>query len=311
MKRLLAFGNILIGLAILAITLIIIYLPNYNILEFLNEYLIFYVGFLLISGIFGLILHQKFILYVSFGCAFMLTLFLKYNSNTDLKLPKPNNQPTLGLTHINLSSVTSGEILEKISKEKDYDIISFQEVTPDWDLVLKDIFLDSFPYYYMEEKLDYQGKAFFSKHRFIIQPELPLNNNFAKYIILEKGQEKYHLISAYLTPPLNDKAKNENEKELANLTSKMIEIPNSAFVFGELNRVYWAKPIIQFRKKSLLMNSRRNVQFSFKTSYNHIFYTGDMECYHFEDIFDDDNLSIGCRGQYQKKKLVIQNKRKS
>ncbi|MBK6782512.1 MAG: endonuclease/exonuclease/phosphatase family protein [Saprospiraceae bacterium] len=310
MKRIFAFGNILIGLMIIAITLIIIYLPNYNILEFLNENLIFYVVFLLISGVWGLILNQKFILYVSFGCAFMLTLFLKYNSNTDLKLPKPNNQPTLGLTHINLSSVTSGNVLERMAKDKSNDVISFQEVTPDWDDILKEIFLDSFPFYFMEEKLDYQGKAFFSKHRFIVQPDIPLNNNFAKFIILEKGKEKYHLISTYLTPPLNEKDKSVNEKELMDLTGKMIEIPNAAFVFGELNRVYWAKPIIQFRKKSLLMNSRRNVQLSFKTSYNHIFYTGDMECYHFEDIFDDDNLSIGCRGLYQKKKLIVKSNRK-
>lgn len=302
MKRFLSFGNFFIGIAIISLTLILIFLPNYNMLEFLNEYMLHYVLFLLFSGLIGLIIQNKFILYISFGCAFMLTLFLKYNSNTDLKLPKPNNQPTLGLIHINLSSISGIEDLQRLLKDQAYDVISFQEYTPDWTEVLEEVFVDSFPYKHLDVQLTYHGKAIFSKHSFIVKPDVILNDIEALHLELNKGGEIYQLISVYLTPPLNEKDKKANEKEIIHLTKVVSSLAAPTFVFGELNRVYWAKPVIQFRKQSLLMNSRRNAPLSFKTSYNHIFYSGDMECYHFEDVFDKSNVTIGCRGLYQKKK---------
>ncbi|MFZ1702840.1 MAG: endonuclease/exonuclease/phosphatase family protein [Saprospiraceae bacterium] len=303
MKTFLLWGNKFFGVVIIITTLVLIYLPNYTMLDFITEYLVFYVIFLLISGIVGLIFNQKYILYVSFGCAFMLTLFLKYSSNSDLKLPKPNNQPTIGIIHINLSSISSFDILQKLVQDKNYDVISFQEVTPDWDGVLSEIFRDSFPYDFEEFRLDLQGKSIFSKYPMDVKPDISIHNIKGKVIEIIKQNERYRLLSVYLTPPLDPKNKIENEMELDEMTEVMLHIPNPAFVLGELNRVYWAKPIIEFRKISQLMNSRRNAQLSFKTSYNHIFYTGDMECYHFEDVFDETNVSIGCRGLYQKKKL--------
>lgn len=309
MKYIISIGHKIVGIAIVLMTMFLIFIPNFEILEFLNEYMLHYVIFLLISGLIGLIIHNKFILYISFTCAFMLTLFLKFNSNSDLKLPKPNNQPTLGLVHINLSSVSSIKALEKLKKEQAYDVISFQEFTPDWGETLVELLKDSFPFQILDVRMDLQGKALFSKYPFKEKPSLPLKSIQAMHIELKKNKESYTLISSYLTPPLNKKNREVNEKELQTLSEVLPTLPAPAFVFGELNRVYWSNPIIQFRKKSLLMNSRRNVQLSFKSAYSHIFYSGDMECYHFEDVFDETNVTIGCRGLYQRKKLITQGRR--
>jgi exonuclease III len=308
-NTLFSIGNKIVGIIIIMVSLVLIFLPNYDMLEFLNEYMLQYVLLLLISGLAGLIMNDKFILYVSFGSAFMLTLFLRYNSNQDLKLPKPNNQPTIGLVHVNLSSITSVHTLIKLTKEYSYDVISLQEVTPDWEEILLEIFKDSFSHHYMDVRLDFQGKAVFSKYIMEIEPNVTLNNIDALFVKVKKGKEEYNLISVYLTPPLNQKNKIENEKELNALEELVYKMTATSFVFGELNRVYWAKPIIEFRKQTNMMNSRRNVQLSFKTSYSQVFYTGDMECYHFEDVFDDTNVTIGCRGLYQKKKLVTKNRK--
>lgn len=309
MKKWVTLGHKIIGSGIFLITIALIFLPNFAMLEFLNEYLLHYVIFLLISGLIGLILNNRIILYVSFGSAFMLTLFLKYNSNTNLKLPKPNNQPTLGLVHVNLSSVTSADILQSLTKETNYDVISFQELTPDWDMILQEIFRDSFPFSFIDVKPDVQGKAVFSRYKMEVFPNTKVGDINILQINFYKNEEVYKLYSSYLTPPLNQKNKNNNEEELKGLSLLISESPTPAFVFGELNRVYWAKPIIEFRKKTNMVNSRRNIPLSFKTAYGHIFYSPDMECYHFEDIFDETNTSVGCKGLYQKKKLVSKKNR--
>lgn len=309
MKKWVTLGHKIIGSGIFLITIALIFLPNFDMLEFLNEYLLHYVIFLLISGLTGLILNNRIILYVSFGSAFMLTLFLKYNSNTNLKLPKPNNQPTLGLVHVNLSSISSTDILETLAGESNYDFISFQEVTPDWDIILREIFRDSFPFSFIDSKPDIQGKAVFSRHKMEYFPKTKIQNIDILQINLYKNDEFYKLYSTYLTPPLNQKNKMDNEKELMELSSLLAESSTPAFVFGELNRVYWAKPVIEFRKKTNMVNSRRNIPLSFKTAYGHIFYSPDMECYHFEDIFDETSTSVGCKGLYQKKKLVSKQNR--
>lgn len=309
MNKIFSIGHKIIGVIIVTITFLLVFLPSFEMLEFLNEYMLHYVLFLLASGLFGLVIQNKYILYISFSCAFVLTLFLKYNSNRDLKLPKPNNQPTLGVIHINLSSVTSMEALEKLNQDTFYDVISFQELTPDWNEILLEIFKKTYPFRIMDVRMDLQGKALFSKYPFVQKSSIQLQSIQALYVELNKGKEKYSLVSTYLTPPLNKKNKEANEKELKILSEALQGLSSPSFVFGELNRVYWANPIIQFRKKSLLMNSRRNVQLSFKSAYSHIFYSGDMECYHFEDVFDETNVTIGCRGLYQKKKTMTGRKK--
>lgn len=309
MKKWVTLGHKIIGSGIFLITIALIFLPNFSMLEFLNEYMLHYVLFLLVCGLTSLVFNNRIILYASFGSTFMLTLFLKYNSNTNLKLPKPNNQPTLGLAHINLSSISSADILETLAVESNYDVISFQEVTPDWDIILQEIFRDSFPFSFIDSKPDIQGKAVFSRHKMEYFPKTRIQDIDILLINLYKKDEVYKLFSTYLTPPLNQKNKQNNEKELMELSSLLTGSPTPAFVFGELNRVYWAKPVIEFRKKTNMMNSRRNVPLSFKTAYGHIFYSPDMECYHFEDIFDETNTSVGCKGLYQKKKLVHKSQR--
>ena len=91
MKRVAGIGNKIVAAMILLITVTAIFIPSIDFTEKLQDYLVHILFFLLVSGLIGLIISNKIILFTSFGCAAALALFLKNASNTELKNPKAHH----------------------------------------------------------------------------------------------------------------------------------------------------------------------------------------------------------------------------
>ncbi len=309
MKRVAGFGNKLVATVILLITFTIIFIPTLDFTVVLQDYLVHLLFFLIISGLIGLIVSNKIILYTSFGCAAALALFLKNASNTELKNPKVNDRDKISVVHINLSLITDVEALIKNINDESVDLISFQEYTPDWANIIPKIIKKQFPFNYEDVRIDIFGKAVFSKYplskvKMINYVDIP---NI--YVEVIKNDIEFKILSTYMTPALDKLSKNIAKSQFGMLEDFVKQLHGSIIVLGEFNQVYWSHDIIGFRNRTGLLNSRRNVDLStLKMPYDHIFYSTALECYHFEEVNDFAANHMGCKASFQVSK--IKNKKK-
>lgn len=303
MKRIIDAGNKIISLLIVIMTVLAIFLPILDINIHFQDYLVHFLLLLILSGLIGLIINNNLILYTSFGCAAALALFLKNASNTELKNPKINDENKLTIAHLNVSLITDIETIQNIIKDKQIDVISFQEYTPDWAAIMPEILKKEFPYQYNDVRMDLYGKSFYSKYSL-------QKNKILKYIDIpnleseiQLGKDTFKIFSTYLTPALDGRSKSMAKEQFDDLTAYHLREPNPKIIIGEFNQVYWSHDILNFRTKTGLLNSRRNVSpTTFKVPYDHIFYTPDLECYQFEELNDIYGNHIGCKASFQLKK---------
>ena len=111
-------------------------------------------GFLCV-GLVAYVWNLKRIILSSFLFSAIYCVFLKSASNNNLKIPEENNEIKLSVAHINVSSAEeSYEIFAKELKNKNLDIISFQEVKPDWSRTLKAELREEFPFVAENVRID-------------------------------------------------------------------------------------------------------------------------------------------------------------
>lgn len=300
MRRLLETGNKIVAGFIILATILVTFIPILDIDLHLQDYLVHFLIFLIVSGLIGLIINQKIILFTSFGCAAALALFLKNASNSELKNPKPNDKDKITVAHLNMSLLTEIETLESILKDTTIDIISLQEYTPDWANIVPLMVEKSFPYSYQDVRIDLYGKAIFSRipmaNQRLIEtqgvPNLEVEVNLGKKILT--------ILSIYLIPALDARSRSNAKQQFIDLSHYCLSEQKTRIVMGEFNQVYWSHDIISFRNSTGLQNCRRNVSpNSLKMPYNHIFYTPDIESYHFEELRDAEGGYIGSKSYFQ------------
>lgn len=302
MRSMFEMGNKIMASIIILATILAIFLPVFDLNIHFQDYLVHFVIFLIISGLLGLVIDNKMILFTSFGCAAALSLFLKNASNTSLKNPKPNDRDKITVAHINLSSITDIETVQNIIRDSTIDIISAQEYTPDWASILPFIMGEVYPYSFQDVRIDLYGKGIFSKLP-INHPNL-IESQGVPHMEIEigVGKEIFTILSTYLIPALDTRSKELAKAQFVELGQYCAKEDKTRIIMGEFNQVYWSHDIITFRTKTGLLNSRRNVNpNTFKMPYNHIFYTPDVECYHFDELLDGSNEYIGSKSYLQLK----------
>lgn len=302
MKDLIRLGNKLIAGMIILVTVTVIFLPFVGLHTHIQEYFVHFLFFLMISGLIGLIINSRTVLFTSFGCAAVLALFLKNASNLDLKNPQPNQTPKIAMAHINLSVTTNVENIIKLVQDSTLDIISFQEYTPDWAEILPSILKSSFPYQFEDLRMDVYGKVVYSRKPLVIKQKIE-NTYFSTldFAVL-LNTDTFHILSTYITPALDGESRKKARLEIEALKNYVINHKNIALVSGEFNQVYWDHDIISFRDKTQMLNSRREVDITtMKMPYDHIFYHPKLQCVLFKEIMDSTHTKVGCYAAYQLK----------
>ena len=302
MRSILRVGNKIIAVILILLTVTAVFIPSFGIFNNVQDYLVHFLFFLLVSGLIGLVIGNQTILFTSFGCAAILAIFLKNASNTELKDPNINDEIRLSVAHLNLSLITDVKDVMKVLSHPEIEVVSFQEYTPDWGNIIPMI-SDSFPYSFKDVRIDLYGKALFSKYK-IVHSEIIDHQGIPNLIVkVQKDENEFTIYSAYLTPALDKNSKLMARHQIEILEKIINQDKDNLIVMGEFNQVYWSHDIISFRNKTSLLNSRRTVNPStFKMPYDHIFYTPSLECYYFEDLIDTSANHIGCLGSFQLKK---------
>ena len=302
--------NILLQNFIVLLLLAIAVVPIFSIkVPFLQRSVDFYVQLMLgylFLGLLFLIIGKRRLLFTSFICCGMLCLFLKQSSNINLILPE-SSQEEVTIAHFNTSSATTGysSLLDAVLKSE-ADIVSFQEVTPDWDTYLSENLAETYPYNARNVRIDPYGMEIFSKmpiHSYDTFHYEEIPHQMVNISISEN--EKINIISAHVLPPLGKRLNERAKMHLQTIANKISSTSTPSIVLGDFNLVYWSNEIVNFREQASLENSRRDIsQNLLNVPYDHIFFSDKLECTSFGDISDTISNHLGIVGTYQVKTKV-------
>jgi endonuclease/exonuclease/phosphatase (EEP) superfamily protein YafD len=307
-KGAIQWGNKITVAFIILFTLLTVFMPSFSMVEPFRDYLVHVLMAMMILGFLGLILSSRSVMFSGFGCAMLLAIFLKNASNTELKNAAINQNVQLKVAHINLSLLSDPNMIAVfMAKDTLIDVYSFQEYTPDWASLMPTI-MAKYPFKYEDVQIDVFGKAVFSKTKIDSMKRTDFGGVKALDIQVNKDNKVFRLVSAYLIPALNSSSVKQAKLQLNAMENDFRNDKNNLVLLGEFNQVYWSSDIMDFRKNTQLLNSRRNVNISDpKMPYDHIFYSPKLECTDFGELSDSTNLHIGCTGAFQIKDNSLRN----
>ncbi|MFM2394678.1 MAG: hypothetical protein RLZZ546_2660 [Bacteroidota bacterium] len=284
--------------------------PEVIFINQLSDYLVHIMLAFLVLGFILLFTSNSRMMLMSFALSAALCVFLKNESNGELIFPKDNYTSKLNISHINLGNITDQQSMIKLLLESDLEVISFQELTPEWVSFIDESLRKNYNHSYKAVRIDPFGKAIYSK--FPIKIIDTLNQSFAFDLLFEisKNDQKFNIISTYLTPSLNNSSTNLARTQMKNISNVINSKMSNAIVLGEFNMVYWAQEIRNFREASKLNNSRKDViPASLKVPYDHIFYSRDLQCLAVKDLMVNRSERVGMMTCFQKKlDFISQNK---
>jgi len=138
--------QVMISAFIVLGALFCIFTPNYYLFKMGSEFAIQIMLGYLIGGFVFLYFQQPKLTFTSFACCAGLCLFLKQSTNAEMKAPIITDSEIVNIAHFNLS--TSGSDYEQTIKNivaADADLVSIQELTPDWLPILERELSDRYP----------------------------------------------------------------------------------------------------------------------------------------------------------------------
>ncbi|MGB1216413.1 MAG: endonuclease/exonuclease/phosphatase family protein [Saprospiraceae bacterium] len=263
------------------------------------------------AGLVFMMLKWHRLMYLSFLCVGFLCLFLKGSINPSPVYATKNPERSIEVVQLNTSFYDGGlEELTSLLLESGADLLSVQEVTPDWDAIFKEKLRDSFPYSRSVVSIGINGMAVYSK--------MPLTNletfyykdipNITGNILPDCDPSKrIRFVTTYTNPTVKTDAFYKDLREhLGTIVEKVEPYSDAILAMGTYNTVAWSSEMKYFTDRLGLQNSRRSTY----GSGSYVFHNPKVECTEFSD-FKDGDKSIGLRGtfQFSSKQVVFNDQR--
>jgi len=290
-----------------------IFTPNYYLFKMGSEFAIQIMLGYLIGGFIFLYFQQPKLTFTSFACCAGLCLFFKYSTNAEMKSPIITNSEIVNIAHFNLSSTSSDyEQTIKLIKKTDADLVSVQELTPDWLPVLQTELSSLYPYSSSIVRMDPFGIAILSKRPILNLDTFYYHNipNLAGTLTCEKGQKAIHFIAAHTTPPLYQKAHTHMQEHLEVIGTYIDKISLPVITLGDFYAPPWCREIQDLKYAAGLNDSRRTAKLDvsqlFENPVDYILHSSQLTCIDFESILNQSSEHIGIRGAYQFNAPIVQ-----
>ena len=287
-----------------------VYTPNYTIFKwsrFAPQIAICY----WVIGMVFFFLRQYQLQFITFGCCALLCLYLQNTLNNALTAPQlSHEEPVIKIAQFNLSASKGlpDSTIHYILKTE-ADIISLQEVTPEWQKRISDSFRINYPYNCSVLGADINNSILiFSKYAFSRCDTLYCN---AVPILIAQFSNnyigKFTLIGNYISPPLFQTAYKQMITQLDTLISISSHTKTPLISFGDYNIHPSAYEIRKFRENSTLIDSRRGFRFDRNDGYislfdvptDYIFHSPHFNCIDFKTINGPQSEHLGIAGVYQ------------
>lgn len=258
-------------------------------------------------GLVFLTLKSYRLMFTSFACCAGLCLFLKYTTNSELALAQPTNEETISIAHFNMSATDDPEFIIKEILASDADLISLQELTPHWGDLLAEELETNYPHSKTVDRFDL-GIAVYSKRPFVSVDTFMCEDipNILGTISLKNTDREVCFITSHALPPFYSNEYKKLRNHLHRIASFSTKSECPVITIGDYGAVPWSYEIQDFRSISDLNDSRRgffpnsNGSFSiFQLPSDHIFYSSQLDCIHFEDMEHAVAGHLGVKGSYQ------------
>ena len=282
--------------------------PQVTVIRKVSEYSVHIMLGMLIFSMAAMVFNQRKVMYSGLACTAALCIFLKNASLNTLNYSVVNTESKINVAHINLGNISTAEFEEVLQMfdAEEIDLVSFQELTPDWSMFLHNELNHIYPYHKSEVRIDPFGLAIFSKAPLVESDTFLCDGIPNMNVIVEIDEKNFQVISSYLVPALDNKGLDIAAKQLGTIAEKVNDSKTPLLALGEFNMVYWAAEIRSFRAETNLQNSRRDlVDGNLRVPYDHIFFSEGLECTQFKEIKGQSQNYIGIMGTYQIKKDEI------
>lgn len=293
-----------LSLLLMVITLLIIIQPSEQYRIFTNNAVEITLG-ILGFGILCLLLQWHRLMFVSYACVGILSLFLKSSTNPAPVYATPIGNEDMVVVHVNTSSYDGGtyEDLTDLLLSTNADLISIQEINPISDAIFKEKLSDTFPYISTISSIGFNGLGVFSRQPFINvdtfnHGDIPNLTGLIEPKV--KDDKPIRFISTYTNPTFGtDKAYEELKDHFDAIIEMVQDSSGAKLAFGTYNTVAWSSEMKYFTGELGLQNSRRSVSPFSGTSFEHIFHSRDMECVDFGGLYDTLGTKIGLKVKLQ------------
>ena len=282
-----------------------IYTPNFYLFKMGARF----AGLIMLSylalGLIFLFFKQSGLMLTSFICCAGICLFLKNASYADLTHAAPVGHEMVKIAHYNVSSISDPDKTIQDLLEMDVDLISLQDLTPDWHYLLKETLGEKYPYQESIVRFDPYGLALFSKFPIsqtdtFSVAEVP---NIISNIKIGKDQAMLRIIAAHTSPPLYTNAYSLMQDQVKAIGQKVNDSVLPCLVVGNFNAPPWWGEMQGLREIGNLMDSRRSVTFGlteiFQSPGDYLLYTPKLKCVDFKNLYAEDNAQVGIMGTYQ------------
>ena len=178
------------------------------------------------------------------------------------------------------------------------DVISFQELTPDWGMELATQLKKEYPYQqivYRQE--DFLGVGMFSKIPFIQVDTFYHEDKPNLAVRISKGLDEVAIISSFVYPELSTKDIKTVNERFESLQSYLSQVNVPYITCGDYNQVQWSSHLLELKRNLHLSDSRRFQFFSNPT--DHIFFSQHFNCIDFQTINNRYTNHLGIKGSYQ------------
>lgn len=269
-------------------------------------------------GLLFLSLKNSRLTMVSFVCCAFLCIYLKSTTNPALQSPAKTGEPTFTVAQFNLSAFT-GDYTSflKILRNTNADIISVQEITPDWNRVFDDSLGVTYPHQCDYQSLDIYSLKVMSKYSFAVCDTLFCGNVPSLVLGFKEklNKKSVYIFSTYIAPPIYASAFRQMQRQFDTIAFEIKKINAPTITVGDYNTHASSSEIQIFRQSAHLNDSRRGYSPSQSDGHislldvptDHIFYSNDFNCIDFQTIsgFHSERLGILGRYQFVKDSLIV------
>ncbi|MFT3885087.1 MAG: endonuclease/exonuclease/phosphatase family protein [Flavobacteriales bacterium] len=142
------------------------------------------------------------------------------------------------------------EAVLRAALASDADLISFQEVDPDWAYALESGLAEVYPYHVVEPRTDCYGIAVFSRSPFTSVRVRMLEDTPAVEASVATPEGPMRVFAVHAGSPGNYGSFQRRNRQLAILTGWVAEEEGPTLVLGDLNTVSWDQALHNFCLRS-------------------------------------------------------------
>ncbi len=265
---------------------------------------------LLALGLVFFLMDRTRLMFTALLCCGALSLFLKSSANQQLRFGGATDPP-IRFAHVTLGDAEGDyDTVIAYLQGTDANLLSIQELTPDWEDLLRDRLRDRFPYQAMLTRIDQYGSGLLSALPFDHIDTLWFEDIPALVGTFDAGDGiPNHVITAQVIPPVNPAAYAAIAAHLDLVTAMIRGLPGRVLVGGDFHLPPWSSEVQQFKAAARLEDSRRDVHTRNldgsvslpRIPVDHILYGHGLECASFANLGNDAVGRLGIYGTYYPK----------